>query len=83
MFKVAFDTGAEKEFLKLEPTVRELVATKIIDLKNGNFTNDKSLKGKHKGKFRKRAGNYRIVYLKENNFLVITIIRVAHRKEVY
>lgn len=83
MYKVAFDTGAEKEFLKLEQTVQALVATKIIELQSGNFTNDKHLKGKHKGKFRKRAGNYRIVYLKENMLLLITIIRVAHRKEVH
>ena len=41
---------------------------------------DKSLKGKHKGKFRKRAGNYRIVYLKENDILVITLVRIVHRK---
>ena len=83
MYKIAFDSGAEKEFLKLEKSVQELVAAKIIDLKNGNFSTDKTLKGKHKGKFRKRAGNYRIVYLKENNLLVITVIRIAHRKEVY
>jgi len=44
---------------------------------------DKALKGRYKGKFRKRAGNYRIVYLKENDILVITLIRIAHRKEVY
>ncbi|MBT3446390.1 MAG: type II toxin-antitoxin system RelE/ParE family toxin, partial [Candidatus Thioglobus sp.] len=44
---------------------------------------DKPLKGKHKGKYRKRSGNYRIIYLKENNILLITIIRIAHRKEVY
>jgi mRNA interferase RelE/StbE len=43
------------------------------------FQIDKALKGKHKGKFRKRAGNYRIVYLKENDILVITLIRIAHR----
>lgn len=83
MYKVAFDAGAEKEFLKLEKSIQALVASKIIDLKNGHFSTDKTLKGKHKGKFRKRAGNYRIVYLKENNLLVITVIRVAHRKEVY
>jgi len=51
-------------------------------LKNGYFANDKSLKGKHKGKFRKRAGNYRIIYLKENNLLLITVIRIADRKEI-
>jgi len=83
VYKVAFDRGAEKEFLKLEKKVQEMVASKIIDLKNGHFTTDKKLKGKHKGKFRKRAGNYRIIYMKENNLLVITLIRIAHRKEIY
>jgi mRNA interferase RelE/StbE len=59
-----------------------VVASKIIDLQSGIFTNDKPLQGNHKGKYRKRAGNYRVIYLKENNLLVITIIRGAHRKEV-
>jgi mRNA interferase RelE/StbE len=83
MYKIAFEEEAQKEFLKLDKNSQTLVANKILDLQNGNFSNDKSLKGKHKGKFRKRAGNYRIVYLKENNLLVIALIRIAHRKEVY
>lgn len=83
MYKVAFDKDAEKEFLKLDNQAQKLIASKIIDLQNGNFLNDKHLQGKHKGKYRKRAGSYRIIYLKENGFLVITVIRVAHRKEVY
>jgi len=83
MYKVAFEKYAQKEFLKLDKTAQELIASKIIDLQNGNFANDKALKGKHKGKFRKRAGDYRIIYLKENGFLVITVIRIAYRKELY
>ena len=83
MYKVAFEKEAEKEFHKLDKSAQKLVASKVIDLKAGVFTNDKSLKGKHKGKFRKRAGSYRIIYLKENNLLVVTIIRVSHRKSVY
>jgi len=83
MYKIAFDKDAEKEFLKLDVQTQKLVSTKILDLKDGNFLNDKQLKGKHKGKFRKRAGNYRIIYLKENDYLVISVIRIAHRKEVY
>ena len=83
MYKIASEEEAEKEFLRLDKNAQKLIANKILDLQNGNFSNDKSLKGKHKGKFRKRAGNYRIIYLKENNLLVITIIRVAHRKEIY
>jgi len=83
VFNIAFDQEAQKEFLKFDTKSQQLIGNKIIDLKNGNFSNDKALKGKHKGKFRKRAGNYRIIYLKENNLLVITIIRIANRKEVY
>lgn len=83
MYKVAFDKNAQKEFLHLDKETQKFLSTKILDLQAGNFTNDKQLKGKHKGKFRKRAGNYRIIYLKENNLLVISVIRIAHRKEVY
>ncbi len=83
MYKVLFEKEAKKEFLKLERKAQELLATKILELQQGNFSSDKSLKGKHKGKFRKRAGDYRIIYFKEQNILLITLIRIAHRKEVY
>jgi len=83
MYKVAFDKEAEKEFLRLDKSAQELVAKKLLDLRDGNFTGDKILQGKHKGKYRKRAGDYRIIYLRENELVLITIIRVAHRREVY
>jgi mRNA interferase RelE/StbE len=83
MYKVGFEPEAEKEFLALPDKDLNLVAKKIIDLRKGNFHKDKPLKGKHKGKFRKRAGNFRIIYLKEGNLLLITIIRIAHRRKVY
>ncbi len=79
MYNVIFDKDTRNNFLKLEKNSQELVASKLKDLVNGNFIGDKSLKGK----FRKRAGDYRIIYLKENDILLITLIRIAHRKEVY
>ena len=83
MYKVIVPKYALKELLKIDKKNQQSVFNKIKDLENGIFINDKSFKGRHKGKFRKRAGNYRIVYLKENNILLVTVIRVAHRKEVY
>ncbi len=83
MYTVGFDKKAEKEFLELDKQTQELVANKIIDLRNGYFSGDKALQGKNKGKYRKRAGNYGIVYIKQNDILLITLIRIAHRKEVY
>ncbi|MEA3290456.1 MAG: type II toxin-antitoxin system RelE/ParE family toxin [Campylobacterota bacterium] len=83
MFKVIVPKYTLKELSKIDKENQQLVFDKIKDLEKGIFVSDKSLKGRHKGKFRKRAGNYRIVYLKENDILLITLIRVAHRKEVY
>jgi len=83
MFKIIIPKATFKELEKIDTENQKLVFTKIKDLEKGVFTSDKVLKGKHKGKFRKRAGNYRIVYLKENEILVITLIRITHRKEVY
>ena len=83
MFKVIIPKATFKELEKIDSQNQKLVYSKILDLEKGLFTADKALKGKHKGKFRKRAGDYRIVYLKENDILVITLIRIAHRKEVY
>jgi len=83
MFKIIVPKATFKELEKIDEENQKLIFGKIKELEKGNFRTDKALKGKHKGKFRKRAGNYRIVYLKENDILVITLIRIAHRKEVY
>ena len=83
MFKIIIPNPTFKELEKIDSENQKLIYLKIKDLELGLFTTDKALKGKHNGKFRKRAGNYRIVYLKENDILVITLIRIAHRKEVY
>jgi mRNA interferase RelE/StbE len=83
MYKIIVPKDALKELSKIDKENQQLIFNKIKNLENGIFTNDKPLKGRHKGKFRKRAGNYRIVYLKENDILLITVIRIAHRKEVY
>jgi mRNA interferase RelE/StbE len=82
-FTVIVPKHALKELSKIDKQDQQYIFDKIKDLEQGNFTNDKPLKGKHKGKYRKRAGNYRIIYLRENNILLITVIRIAHRKEVY
>ena len=83
MYKIIIPKAAFKELEKIDPENQQFIYSKIKELEAGCFASDKALKGKHKGKFRKRVGNYRIIYLKENTILVITLIRIAHRKEVY
>ena len=43
----------------------------------------KMLRGGEHGRWRVRVGDYRIVYAIEDNRLLVLILRVAHRREVY
>lgn len=45
---------------------QRLLQSKLDDLQNDNFTRDRALKGKYKGKFRKRAGILGLFTLKRN-----------------
>jgi mRNA interferase RelE/StbE len=82
MFKVIIPKIVFKELEKIDNTDRQLVFEKLKDLEKGHFENDKSLQGKYKGKFRKRAGKYRIIYLKENDILLITLVRIAQKRSL-
>ena len=44
---------------------------------------DKQLRGQHVGRRSHRVGDYRILYTVEHGRLVITVIVIAHRRDVY
>lgn len=83
MYKIIIPQAVVKELTRIDKKNQQLIYNKLKDLENGRFAGDKALKGRYKGKYRKRAGNFRIIYLRENDILLITIVRIAHRKEVY
>jgi mRNA interferase RelE/StbE len=41
----------------------------------------KPLKGQYSGKFRLRVRNYRVIYQKRDEVLIILIVRIGHRKD--
>jgi mRNA interferase RelE/StbE len=43
----------------------------------------KLLRGGEQGRWRARVGDYRIVYAIEDDRLIVLVLRVAHRREVY
>ena len=43
----------------------------------------KMLRGGEQGRWRVRVGDYRIVYTIEHDRLLILVLRMAHRREVY
>ena len=86
MYSLKFLTSAKKEFKKLDFVIQKQIKEKLIILvENPDVlkNNIKALKGKHKGKFRLRINQYRVIFHIEDDNLIITIVRVGHRKEVY
>ena len=86
MYKLEFLTSAKKEFKKLELPIQKLIKEKLILLSSNPDilkNNIKALKGNHKGKFRLRIQQYRVIYQIKDDKLIITIVRIGHRKEVY
>lgn len=86
MYKLYFLTSAKKEFKKLDTIAQKLIKEKLLILSQNPESvknNIKPLKGIHKGKFRFRVNNYRIIIKKEDDKLIITIISIRHRKDIY
>ena len=86
MYAIEFLPSAKKELKKLDFVVQKQVKEKIVllatepdKLKN----NIKALKGEYSGKFRLRIGSYRVVFQIVEEQVVIIVIRIGHRKEVY
>ncbi len=86
MYTLHFLTSAKKEFKKLDSVAQKYMQEKLTLLvENPEIlkNNIKPLKGEHKGLFRLRVNQYRVIFQIKEEKLIITIVRVGHRKEVY
>ncbi len=86
MWQVEFDPAAARELRKLGAAPRALI---LLYLRERIATPEdprrfgKSLGGDLSGLWRYRVGDYRIVCRVEDQKLVVLVVRVAHRREVY
>ncbi len=84
VYQVDFAPRVEKQLEKIPKNIRNLIVEKIENLAtNPRPSNVEPLHGKDDGLFRIRQGDYRIVYSIQDYQLLVLIVRVAHRKEVY
>lgn len=83
-YRVQFTNAAERDFRKLPRPAQRRVQGAIELLKeNPRPPRAKSLKGKLHDFYRVRTGPYRIVYTVEEDCLVVCIVRIGDRKDVY
>lgn len=83
-YKVEFTKKALKAFLRLSESIQDNIVRKIDVLSDDPYSNNnvKKLQG-IENCYRLRVGDYRVLYRVLNNKVIIEIINIAHRKEVY
>ena len=82
-YAVEFAPGAEREFRRLAREIQLRLRPRIDALGyDPRPAGAKKLKGRD-DLWRIRAGDYRIVYEVRDRILVVLVVRVAHRREVY
>lgn len=65
-----------------EPALYQRVARALDDLERDPFQG-KSLRGELKKRYSYRVGSYRILYLIQHHRLVVIVIDIGHRRDVY
>lgn len=85
-YQVEYTPDAIRQIKKLDPATRKLIRAWIE--KNLVGCNDPRIHGKgltadKSGKWRYRIGDYRILVKIQEEKLIILVVKVGHRREVY
>ena len=82
MYDIVFEKRALKFFEKLDSFTQNKIGKKIEKLKQ-NPKIGVPLIGEFKGLWKLRVGKYRAIYQIVENKLVIFVLNIGHRKNVY
>lgn len=85
-YKVEYSKVAHKQIIKLDNYTKVMLLnwiTKNLVNCDDPRQHGKALKGNLKNQWRYRVGNYRILCDIEDDRLVILVISVGHRKDIY
>jgi len=81
-YSVEITRTVQRQLRKLPNSIVEWIESKLIELENEPRPIG-SIKLTDRNAYRIRVGNYRIIYEINDNILVVTVIRIAHRRDVY
>ncbi len=82
-YRIEFAKRAAKQFSALPKNERQRIAKKIDALRNDpRPAGTKQLAGSD-GLYRQRIGSYRAIYTIEDDRLLILVLKIGHRRDVY
>jgi mRNA interferase RelE/StbE len=84
VYKIVFAKGAQKALLRLPKNMAVLVRQKLEQLAVDPYApNTNAMKLQNRSGYRLRIGDWRVIYEIQNDELVILVLKIAQRGEVY
>lgn len=83
-YEVRFTPAVDRQVSKLPRAIRPKIIARAEALADNPRPHGvKMLTNAEQGTYRVREGDYRIVYDIEDDILLVLVVRVGHRREVY
>lgn len=82
-YKIKFAKQAAKQLKALPHQEQQKLKTKIDNLENNPRPSGVVKLSGEENLYRIRVGNYRIIYSIQDAILLILIVKIGHRKDVY
>lgn len=84
-YRVEFTKSAKKEFFRLPKKTQGKILEAVSFLKQNPLSELLNIKKIRGGEdlYRVRVGDYRMVYTVKNKVLLIVVIKIGHRKDIY
>lgn len=83
LYSIQWKNSAKKELLKINKSNIPLILAAVEELRSNPFPKNCQKLSHSDFLYRIRIRNYRIIYSIYEESLIIEIIRVSHRKDVY
>ncbi|BAY29845.1 plasmid stabilization system [Nostoc carneum NIES-2107] len=82
-YQIEISARAAKQLKKLSSEIREKINHKILELAENPRPSGVVKLENTDDKYRIRVGNYRVLYEIEDDVLIVKVVRVGHRRDIY
>lgn len=84
MYQIEFKNSVKKDFKNIDKSKSKFILDEIEKLKSGIDENENIIKLKGNNPYyRFRISDYRVIFEKFEDKLVILVVKVGHRKDIY
>jgi mRNA interferase RelE/StbE len=80
-YEITIERRAQKALAKISEPHQTSIIEKIRELADNPYQNAKKLTAREA--WRIRVGTYRVIYEINNNLLIVLVVKIGHRKDIY